>query len=82
MKLKQEYRGLIIWLGDTKIDTSSDITASEEEILQRLKPNYFEQKKANKSNAKGKADSKNSEPSADGDSPTVDGQGAGEEGQG
>lgn len=82
MKLKQEYRGLIVFINGQRIETAS-LTASEEEILKRFKPNYFEQpkKKASKSTAKGKADSDSSQPSADGDTSTVDGSGTGEEGQ-
>jgi len=67
-RIKSQYKGLSIWLGGMKIDVSNDMTQSQIEILEKLKPEAVEQIKTKpiEDNTTG-ADS---EPSEDGDTTT------------
>ena len=69
-KLKAEYKGLIIMLGGLKIDTRSDLTATELELIERFKPNYVETSKASKRKSKSSTADSGDEPSEDGDTAT------------
>ena len=69
-KLKAQYKGLVIMLGSMKIDTNQSLTASEIELLARLKPEYVEESRtttAKKSKPKASTANSGDESSKDGD---------------
>jgi len=59
-RIKAQYRGMVVWANGDKIDLSrTDMTLSEVEIIEKLKPQYVEQVKP-----KSKAEPKQTKPSS------------------